>query len=362
MTDGSSLDASSAPVTTWSALIGHQRVVSAIRVAIRKGRLSGSLLLVGPPGVGKSTVARLIALTQLCQRSVPSEMNPCGGCESCKQVLAETHPDLVQVRKPDSKTFIPLESLIGPTEARMRRGFCHDMHLRPAAGERKVAILHDADFLNEEGANCLLKTLEEPPGNALILLVGTSEQRQLPTIRSRCQVLRLSTPVGDDAIALMRRQLASRDDDGESISNNLDDQTILDAIEMSAGDLHAAKRFLVSDANDFRSTMVTQLSDSQPDPTSMVRILNQHLDRAGKDSPKRRAAMKEASSIMVQHYRGLLRHQAMSGGYDSSTSRRLDRVVRSFREIDRMANLATLVECLAADLTLAETGDRGDIG
>jgi len=65
---------------------------------------------------------------------------------------------------------------IGPKEKRHRQGLCHDIGLKPFSGNRKVAIIDDADFLNVEGANCLLKTLEEPPANSLLILIGTSEQ------------------------------------------------------------------------------------------------------------------------------------------------------------------------------------------
>ena len=74
---------------------------------------------------------------------------------------------MVRVEKPADRTFIPVSLLIGEPDVRMREGFCHDVRIKPLMGQRKVAIIDDADFLNEEGANCLLKTLEEPPaGNA----------------------------------------------------------------------------------------------------------------------------------------------------------------------------------------------------
>ena len=178
-------------MTNWSTLIGHDKIRRWFQAALNNGRLAGSFLIVGSPGIGKRTVATLLARTLLCGRSDPQAMSPCGFCSSCQQVVANTHPDVVRARKPDNKSFIPLEALIGPPDARMQEGFCRDLRLRPSVGTRKVAILEDADFLNEEGANCLLKTLEEPPSGAVVILIGTSEQRQLPTIRSRCQILRL---------------------------------------------------------------------------------------------------------------------------------------------------------------------------
>lgn len=339
-------------VTSWSTLVGHQKIASWFRTAIQQGRLGGSFLLVGSPGIGKRTIANLLARTLLCDSSDPQEMNPCGECQACVQVDAETHPDVVRVSKPTDKTFIPLELLIGPADARMQEGFCRDLRLKPMAGHRKVAILEDADFLNEEGANCLLKTLEEPPPGAVILLVGTSEQRQLPTIRSRCQIIRLG-PLGvDDATKLLRdvHQIEATDDQ------------IRDAIEISGGDMHVAARLLGEDADSLREALTAQLTSAHPDPIALSRIISSHVDDAGKDASKRRGAMRDVFSISIQHFRRQLRHDAFQSCPDSLTIARLDRSIRAIREVDRSANQATLIECFAADIAAGTTGDRGEIG
>ena len=98
---------------------------------------------------------------------------------ACLQVDALTNPDLQIVSKPRDRNFIPVERFIGDREHRMSEGLCHDISLKPHYGGRKIAIIDDADFLNQEGANCLLKTLEEPPPKSLLILIGTSEQRAI---------------------------------------------------------------------------------------------------------------------------------------------------------------------------------------
>ena len=110
-------------IIRWSTLIGHDHVKRWLAAGIRQGRLGGSFLVVGAPGIGKRTVARLLTQTLLCQSSDPANMEPCGSCESCVQVVAQTHPDLVRICKPNDKSFIPLELLIGPPDARMQEGF-----------------------------------------------------------------------------------------------------------------------------------------------------------------------------------------------------------------------------------------------
>ncbi|TWT74110.1 DNA polymerase III subunit [Allorhodopirellula solitaria] len=347
---------------SWDDLIGHQQIRAAIGSAIAKRRLGGSLLFVGPPGVGKTATALLLAQTVLCRRNPSSSMRPCGECSDCAQVRAATHPDLIQVSKPPDKTLIPLEVLIGPVEARLQEGFCHDVHLRPMQGERKVAILHDADFLNEEGANCLLKTLEEPPSNAIIILIGTSEQRQLPTIRSRCQTMRFTSPTGDAGRDLLRHHL-SRLSEADVPPPAVSDAVLDEAIELAAGDLQVAARLASGQSSEIRGKLLAQLSSPVPDPVLVARCIHSHLDSLSKkEASLRRAGLRDLCSIAVQHYRGELRGAARQGQFHGEAARRLDRTLRVFREIDRSANLNALIDCYAADLSLAVTADRGDIG
>ena len=339
-------------INEWSSLIGNRQLHDWFASAIRQNRLGGSFLLVGPHGIGKRTVADLLALTLMCETRSPADMSPCGTCESCVQVAANTHPDVIQVAKPPDKNFIPLDLLIGRPEVRMQEGFCRDVRLKPFRGSRKVAMLHDADYLNEEGANCLLKTLEEPPSNAIILLVGTSEQRQLPTIRSRCQVIRFSPLSGADAVALIR--------DVHNIE--ADDQAIEEAVEASGGDIHAALRQLAGESDSLRQALHSQLSSSAPDPVVIKRIIAEHVDGVGKEASKRRDAMRDVFSIAIQHYRKALRSDAANSLVAPNTLTRLDRSIRAIREVDRSANQSTLIECYASDIASAITGDRGQIG
>lgn len=336
----------------WDSLIGHESIKRWLAAAITKGRLGGSFLLVGHPGVGKRTVANLLARTLLCRTSDPSTMSPCGTCSACVQVVAGTHPDMIRVSKPADKSTIPLDLLIGPKDARMQEGLCRDIRLRPIAGTRKIAIIEDADFLNEEGANCLLKTLEEPPEGALILLIGTSEQRQLPTIRSRCQTLRFASPSGKLAVRFLK----------EIHGIEADDAQIADAVDTSGGDMHIAVRLLSGEADELRNALQAQLSAPAPDPVAISRLITKHVDEAGKEASKRRGAMRDVFSMAIQHYRSLLRTDAANQVSDSKTIARLDRSVRAMREIDRSANQSTLIECYAADIAAGMTGDRGDIG
>jgi DNA polymerase-3 subunit delta' len=242
--------------------------------------------------------------------------------------------------------------LIGETDVRMQEGFCHDVRIRPLMGNRKVAVIDDADFLNEEGANCLLKTLEEPPNGTVILLIGSSEQRQLPTIRSRCQTVRVG-PLSRQAAIRLIREVHGIDEEEAKIK---------EAVEVSGGDIHAAVRLLHGEAGRLRESLMSRLRAPSPDPIAIGKVFNEHLKDVGKEPMQRRAALRDLFSISVQYYRQQLRHEALEHRLQPLTLARLDRSVRALREVDRSANQATLIECFAADIASGETGDRGEIG
>ena len=169
----------------WQGILGHDDVAEHFRATLHRGRLASTYLFVGPAGIGKRRFALALAKALLCQNADDLALEPCGRCESCRLFDAGSHPDLDLVGLPKDKSTLPLELFIGDKEHRNQDGLCHRIALRPFLGGRKVAIIDDADRFSQESANCLLKTLEEPPPRSLVILIGTSPSKQLPTIRSR---------------------------------------------------------------------------------------------------------------------------------------------------------------------------------
>ena len=182
----------------WHSIRGHDRVVESLRESLAQGRLPHAFLFVGPEGIGKRTFARTFARALLCERAADRTLDPCGVCPGCLQVEAGAHPDLLEVRRPEDKHELPIKVI---------RDLCIDLGMKPARGTRKVAIVDDADDLNDEAANAFLKTLEEPPPGSALILIGTSAEVQLDTIVSRCRVVRFE-PLSESDLAAAHARFA----------------------------------------------------------------------------------------------------------------------------------------------------------
>jgi len=181
---------------TLSAILGHERAVRQLRAAVTTGQPAHAYLLTGPAGVGKGTLAHAVTASLVCD--APRDGDACGTCAQCIRVAAGTHPDVRVVAREEDRRDIRTEQA---------REVTRWLTLRPLMAARKVAMVADAECLNEHGQNTLLKTLEEPPGSAVLLLCATDASLLLPTVRSRCQRVQLDRLPA----ALVDRLLAERD-------------------------------------------------------------------------------------------------------------------------------------------------------
>jgi len=173
--------------------VQHQEpAVSRLRRALRSGRTPHAYLFVGPEGVGKELAAKALAACLLCQeQSRPPDADACQQCTACRLLAAGTHPDFHLIhrglhRLHPERTVRQSKGLFLAVDV-IRHFLIAPATVTPALGRRRVFVIRDAERMNEEAQNALLKTLEEPPGSAVLILITASAERLLPTIRSRCQ-------------------------------------------------------------------------------------------------------------------------------------------------------------------------------
>ena len=156
---------------TFGQILGHDRQKDLLRRALASGRLAHAYLFNGPEGVGKRLMALAFARSIFCQNGTG-----CGTCTACRKVDHYNHPDL-HILDPDGST-IKIEQV---------RAIQKELSYRPLEAPKKICLIDGAEKMNPAAGNALLKTLEEPKGEALIILLTAQVERVLPTIRSRCQ-------------------------------------------------------------------------------------------------------------------------------------------------------------------------------
>ena len=167
--------------------------------ALKRGRLAHAYLFVGPVGVGKERLARELASVLLCHAPC-DHTRSCGNCRSCTLLAADSHPDFTEIGLPDGKQAIPI-ALIRDLQDRMA--------LKPREARRRVCIITEAETMGMAAFNCFLKTLEEPPGAAVFVLVASSVRDIPDTVVSRCQAVRLQNfPQGEVQDRLKSRGLS----------------------------------------------------------------------------------------------------------------------------------------------------------
>jgi DNA polymerase-3 subunit delta' len=195
----------------FSELIAQDRALSSLRSALRRGALHHAYLFGGPAGVGKGTAARLLAQAANCEGGAPGPAgyrdDPCGACGPCRKIARGLHPDVVEIA--EERTMARAgrwEPRSGRTPSRdivvdqVRDVVDRRLALKRFEGRRRFVVVDPADAMNVQAQNALLKTLEEPPEETTLVLVASSPDRLLPTIRSRC--LRVPfAPIPPDAIA-----------------------------------------------------------------------------------------------------------------------------------------------------------------
>jgi DNA polymerase-3 subunit delta' len=178
---------------SFNEIQGHDRIIEVLRRSLRSGKTPHSYLFEGVSGCGRKKTALALIGALFC----PALMDDgCGVCPSCRKTAAGNHPDIHLLSPLPDKRDISVDQL---------REMQHTLSLRPYEAPRKACIIDPAERMNPSSANSLLKTLEEPPGNALIVLLTENAGMLLPTVRSRCQLIRFAPLSLEHTVSLLEQ-------------------------------------------------------------------------------------------------------------------------------------------------------------
>ena len=160
-------------------VVGHKNIIQYIGNAVTSGAISHAYILNGERGSGKKLLANLFAMSLQCQNQ---DGDACGKCQSCKQAVSGNQPDIIRVTH-EKPTTISVDDI--------REQVNNDIQIKPYSSPYKIYIIAEADMMSVQAQNALLKTIEEPPEYAVIILLTENAETLLPTIRSRCVMLKL---------------------------------------------------------------------------------------------------------------------------------------------------------------------------
>ena len=334
---------------TLDHIFGQDRALETIRRAYAADRLPHGLVFAGPAGVGKATTARALAAAFLCEK--PKGDLPCGRCESCRVFDAGNHPDyhviyrqLVRLEKEKAKARdLPVDVvrdfLVAPA-GRM-----------PGLNRGKVFVVEEAETMNPQAQNALLKTLEEPYGRTLIVLLTDQPDALLPTVRSRCQVVRFA-PLPEP---LVRKELEKR---------GVDKAAAEQGARLAAGSLGVALRWVedgvVAAAGELAGQM-DRFAAGRPGDDLAAWLKRAAEGYADKQLERDKLASKDAATreglalylrVAAEHVR-----RGMAGTDDPDALDRacstIDAIARTERYIDDNVTVAVALQQLAATLESA---------
>jgi len=274
---------------------GHEAQIAGLQRSYAAGRLAHAYLFVGPEGVGKQRVALALAKALLCRHRDADALDACTDCSSCRRFQAGSHPDFNLLALPEDRHELPID---------MVRELTRWIGLKPADADRKVAVVDDAHTMSMPAANSFLKTLEEPPPGSVLILVAVEADQLLPTILSRCQVLRFGPLAEGDLMAVL-----------SALPVQMDPKMAARVVRAADGSVSAALRLADPTVWEFREGLVRHLAAGRwDDPLLVSEAVTDFAKGASKLSAEHRERAAVALRFAAAFFRDVVAYQLAGDG------------------------------------------------
>jgi len=326
---------------SWSSVRGHASAVARLRALLAAKRLPHAILIEGPEGVGKRTLARALVAAALC---LEKKDEACGTCRSCRLLAAGAHPDFVPLGVPDEARAIPIAAVRGDERAGLR-GLSRPLAMKPTLSSRVAALVPDAERMTEEAQNALLKTIEEPPGAALAILTTERPAGLLPTVRSRCAAVRLA-PLPTEEVVRYLTGVADHAPEEAALLADASGGRIGVALGLSGPEVARARDFVVQH--------LSRLTEGAAPSRSLVDEVRDVTEDA---TPKARLAAQRGAVLRLTRAFVPLLRRALALGAGAPESRwDIETLARGLAERARPEGAIRAIEALAE----AEAAVRGN--
>ena len=254
-------------MANFKDIIGQESIKKHLQTAIKTGNLSHAYIINGEYGSGRQTIASALAKTIQCQ-SKTDDTDACGVCTSCKQAESHNHPDIKYITH--DKTSISVNDI--------REQLNNDISIKPYSSEYKIYIIPDANKMTEQAQNALLKTIEEPPVYAIIILLTENCDSLLPTIRSRCVTLTMN-PLEKDKICTYLENKFQLEPEQAQIAANYCQGNIGKAIRFaSSSDFIEMKNQVLKLLKNLDSMDIASIIDTIKEFSTHKNDINDYLD------------------------------------------------------------------------------------
>lgn len=314
----------------WDELVGQSKVADHLRTAVETGTVAHAYLFVGSPGAGKKSTARALACALFC------EDGGCGVCRACQRVKKGLHPD-IHVTRPEGAASYMVSQI---------RDVIRDVNLRPVEADRKIYIIESAEMFNDGSANAFLKTLEEPPDDVVVILLAPSFDSVIPTVSSRCRVVRFRKISPELAEGMLVERTGAQAAEARA------------ALAATGGVMARAVEFLESPSRrDARLRMLGILKD--------LTVMDEHdVLRAARDLLKAvKAPLEDLKVLQAEEVREREEFLGKSGGKDIADRHKRELTAREREGVGEILNITEswLRDCLTLCLGVGDLISNGDV-